>query len=296
MQKITPCLWFDQQAEEAVRFYTSLFKNSKTGLSDKYDESSSEVSGQPKGSVMTVEFELEGQEFLALNGGPLFKFSPAVSFFVNCETEEEINTLWEKLSEGGLVMMEFQKYPFSEKYGWLSDKFGVSWQLSLAKGSQKITPALLFVGAVNGKAEEAMNFYTSLFKNSSVKQVERYMADEGDTEGHVKYGVFNLEGQNFIAMDSGFEHAFAFSEAISFIVNCENQAEVDAFWNAFTKDGEESQCGWLKDKYGLSWQIVPTILNQLLRDKDPAKAEKTMKAMLEMKKLDVAALKEAHDT
>jgi predicted 3-demethylubiquinone-9 3-methyltransferase (glyoxalase superfamily) len=159
MQKITPYLWFDHQAEEAAKFYTSIFKNSKMGSVARYGEAEAEVSGRPKGSVMTVTFELEGQEFVGLNGGPLFKFSPAISFMVDCKTQREVDRLWEKLSEGG----------------------------------------------------------------------------------------------------------------------------------------EEEQCGWLKDKYGVSWQIVPTVLGKMLQDRDTTRSQRVMRAMLQMKKLDIATLKQAYE-
>src|SRR3989338_5974020 len=126
MQKITPFLWFDGNAEEAAAFYASIFERSKVGSVTRYDEAAAKASGRPEGSVMTVAFELCGQAFAALNGGPVFHFTPAVSFFVNSETEEEIDALWSKLSDGGTVLMEFDKYPFAEKYGWLNDKYGVS--------------------------------------------------------------------------------------------------------------------------------------------------------------------------
>jgi predicted 3-demethylubiquinone-9 3-methyltransferase (glyoxalase superfamily) len=119
MQKITPHLWFDNNAEEAVKFYTSVFRNSKITDITHYGQSAAEVSGRPKGTVMIVRFELEGQQFMALNGGPVFKFSPAISFLVSCETQEEVDDLWEKLSEGGE----------KEQCGWLKDKFGISWQI-----------------------------------------------------------------------------------------------------------------------------------------------------------------------
>ena len=158
MQKITPCLWFDDKAEEAVHFYVSIFKNSKIGSITRYGGAGAEVSGRPKGTVMTVTFQLDGQEFMALNGGPEFKFTEAISFIVNCKTQQEVDQLWERLSEAG----------------------------------------------------------------------------------------------------------------------------------------EEGPCGWLKDRYGLSWQIVPTALGELLNDPDPAKSERVMKAMLQMHKLDIAALKQAY--
>jgi len=161
MQKITPCLWFDDQAEEAVNFYISIFKNSKVVNITRYGEAGAEASGRPKGTVMTITFQLEGQEFMALNGGPVFKFTEAISFLVNCETQEEIDELWQRLSEGG--------------------------------------------------------------------------------------------------------------------------------------DEKAQQCGWLKDKYGLSWQIVPTILGEMLQDKDPKKSEKVMEALLKMSKIDIKTLKQAYE-
>jgi len=158
MQKITPFLWFDDQAEEAVKFYTSVFKNSKIGRILRYSEEAAKASGRPAGSVLTVEFEMEGQKFVALNGGPLFKFNESISFGVNCETQEEVDYFWEKLTADG---------------------------------------------------------------------------------------------------------------------------------------GQESQCGWLKDKFGLSWQVVPTVLIDMLHDKDSKKSERVTAAMLKMKKIDINKLKEA---
>ena len=158
MQKFTPCLWFDEKAEEAANFYVSIFKKSKIGAVARYGEEGAKVSGKPKGTVMTVTFQLDGQEFMALNGGPLFKFTEAISFIVNCETQQEVDRLWGKLSAGG----------------------------------------------------------------------------------------------------------------------------------------EEGPCGWLKDKYGLSWQVVPTVLDEMLQDKDPEKSERVMKVMLQMRKLDINRLKQAY--
>jgi predicted 3-demethylubiquinone-9 3-methyltransferase (glyoxalase superfamily) len=161
MQKITPCLWFDKQAEEAVNFYVSIFKNAKTGNITRYGKEGHEIHNMPAETVMTVEFQIEGQDFLALNGGPVFKFNEAISFQVHCKTQEEVDHYWEKLSQGG--------------------------------------------------------------------------------------------------------------------------------------DKNAQQCGWLKDKYGVSWQIVPTVLPEMLRDKDPKKSERVMKALLQMHKLDIKRLKEAYE-
>jgi predicted 3-demethylubiquinone-9 3-methyltransferase (glyoxalase superfamily) len=292
MQSITPFLWFNDQAEEAASFYVSLFRNSKTGTKTYYNEEVAEVAGMPVGSVMTVDFQLEGQDFIALNGNTENPFTPAVSFFVACETPEEIDRLWQKLSEDGIALMPLDQYPFSEKYGWVQDKFGVSWQLILKERKQKIAACLLFVGAQAGKAEEAMNVYTSIFPNSRIVSLERY--DEGPDAGKVKHAIFTLDGQEFSAMDSGMpEHAFAFTMAVSFMVNCETQTEVDHFWEKLTKGGKEIHCGWLTDPYGVPWQITPIVLNELRKDSDPEKSRRAMKAMMEMDKIDIATLKQA---
>lgn len=295
-QKITPNLWFDTQAEEAANFYVSIFKNAKLGSVSRYDKASAEVSGQLEGSAMTIPFELEGQHFLALNGGPQFEFTPAVSFFVYCNAEEEVDDLFTKLSDGGAILMPLQKYPFSDKYGWVQDKYGLSWQLSLGTPRrQKTVPFLMFVGEQSGKGEEAMQLYTSLFEEARIEGITRYGKDEApDIEGTVKHASFWLNGQEFMVMDSSGGHDFTFNEAISFIVDCEDQEEVDFFWERFTEGGEEGPCGWLKDKFGVSWQIIPKQLTEMLTDDDNEKSGRAMRAMLKMKKIDIEQLEKAY--
>lgn len=296
MQKISPCLWFDSQAEEAANFYISIFKNSRIMDVAHYGEAASKASGRPKGSVLTVTFELEGQGFMGLNGGPVFKFSPAISFFVNCETEQEIEELWKKFSQGGgRVLMQLDKYPFSKKFGWLEDRFGVSWQFNLASHTQKITPFLTYVGEQHGKAQEAIDFYSSLFKDSRIINIERNLTGEEEPEGTIKHARFSLNGQEFMAMESSSkEHRFTFTSAISFLVNCETQEEVDELWDRLSQGGEIMQCGWLKDKFGVAWQIVPKALGQMMLDKDVKRSERVMEAMLQMKKIDIEGLKRAY--
>lgn len=296
-QKITLNLWFDTQAEEAANFYVSIFKNGKVGSISRYDKEAADVSGQPEGSAMTVPFELEGRHFLALNGGPQFTFTPAVSFFFYGDTEEEVDELFTRLSDGGAILMPLQAYPFSDKYGWVQDKYGLSWQLYLgAPRGWKIAPSLMFVGGQCGQAEEAMQLYTSLFEEARIEGITRYGQDEApEIEGTVKHASFWLNGQEFMAMDSNGDHDFTFNEAISFIVDCQDQAEVDYFWEGFTAEGgEESMCGWLKDKYGVSWQIVPAALTEMLQDEDTEKAGRVMKAMLQMQKIEIAQLEQAY--
>ena len=154
---------------------------------------------------------------------------------------------------------------------------------------QKITPFLWF----DGKAEEAMNFYASIFKNSQIGSITRYGEEGPGPAGTVMTATFQLDGQEFIALNGGPQ--FKFTEAISFSVNCEMQEEVDELWEKLSQGGEQQQCGWLKDKFGLSWQINPTVLGEMLGDKDPEKAGRVMKAMLQMKKIDIKTLKQAYE-
>jgi predicted 3-demethylubiquinone-9 3-methyltransferase (glyoxalase superfamily) len=299
MNKITPCLWFDDNAEEALSFYTSIFSNSEILQVSRYNEEAAKASGRPAGSVLMMAFRLEGQKFTALNGGPHFKINPSISFFVTCYTETEIDKLWKQLSSGGSVLMDLQKYEWSEKYGWLQDRFGVAWQLYLGNKNevgQTITPSLLFTGRQHGRTEEAVRFYTSVFKDSNIVEILRYEAGEIEPEGTVKHAQYSLNGNVFMAMDSSLDHPFSFNEAVSFVVDCKDQDEVDYYWNELTVGGEESQCAWLKDKFGVSWQIVPKILIEMLSDKDSSKAQRVMMAMLRMKKIIINDLKKAYNS
>lgn len=297
--QIIPHLWFDTQAEEAVQFYTSLFKNSKTGAMTRYSSEGFEIHGQPEGQVMTIDFELDHCPFIALNGGPYFKFTPAISFFVVCETEAEVDTLWQALSTDGMALMPLSKYPWSAKYGWVQDRFGLSWQLTLGKlddVGQKISPVLMYTGPQNGRADEAMQLYTSLFGDSSIAAISRYAPGEGDREGSIKHARFRLSGETFMAMDSTGPHAFNFNEAISFLIACESQEEVDFFWSRLTVGGDPSaqQCGWLKDRFGVSWQVIPKELQEMLHDPDRQKFARVVKAFLHMKKIDLPTLRRAY--
>jgi predicted 3-demethylubiquinone-9 3-methyltransferase (glyoxalase superfamily) len=243
---------------------------------------------------MTVLLTIDGQELMGLNGGPVFTINPAISFYVSCKTQPEVDNLYQKLSDGGSVLMELNKYPFSEKYAWVNDKFGVSWQLNLTdKTDQKIAPCLMFTGEHQGQAESAIKFYTSVFKNSKLDYLVKYEAGEL-APGMVKHAGFKIDGQQFVAMDSPIDHAFNFTPATSFIVNCKNQSEIDEMGEKLLADGgSPSQCGWLTDKFGVSWQVVPTNLQELMTDKDKAKRERVCTAVMKMIKLDIAELEKA---
>jgi predicted 3-demethylubiquinone-9 3-methyltransferase (glyoxalase superfamily) len=301
MQKIIPNLWFDSEAEEAAKLYTSLFKNSRIGKTTRYGKAGFEIHHQPEGKLMTIEFELEGQPFVGLNAGPVFKFTPAVSFLVACKTKEEVQALWDKLSAGGTTLMELGEYPFSEKYGWAQDRYGLSWQV-MAMGdreiTQKIIPNLMFVGAVCGKAEEAIRFYTSVFHKAKIGDILRYGKGEGpDEEGTIKHAAFVLEGQQFAAMDSAQPHKFIFNEAVSLLVRCADQGEIDYYWDRLTPGGDPQAqiCGWLKDRFGVSWQVSPIALEEMLQDPDKEKVARVTEAFLKMKKLDVGELRKAFE-
>ena len=190
--------------------------------------------------------------------------------------------------------MELGAYPFSERYGWTQDKYGLSWQVMFTDDRsviQRITPTIMFVGDVCGKAEEAINFYASVFRNAKVGDILRYgPGEEPDQEGTVKHAAFTLEGQEFAAMDSAHEHKFGFNEAISLIGALRNQDEIDYYWDKLTAHPEAEQCGWLKDRYGISWQVVPNVMDEMLRDKDEEKIARVTEAFLKMKKFDIAKL------
>ena len=300
MHRITSHLWFDKEAKEAAEFYTSVFsiKGGSTGGNGSRVKSTTTLHNTPSGTVDIVTLELLGQQFTLISAGPFFKFNPSVSFLVACKTKDEVDTLWKKLAEGGTPLMELAEYPFSEKYGWTQDRYGLSWQVMFMGAreiKQKIIPTLMFVGDVCGKAEEAINSYVSVFHNAKVGDIVRYgRGEEPDKEGTVKHASFKLEELQFAAMDSARGHNFTFNEAISFVVHCDTQQEIDYYWEKLSAVRAAEQCGWLKDRYGLSWQIVPTVMDEMLKGKDEKKIARVTEAFLKMKKFDIEALKRAY--
>ena len=273
--QIYTCLWFDGQAKAAADFYCALFEDSRITAD----------------TPMVVNFELCGKKIMGLNGGPQFKINPSISLFYICQTMEEIQTLWNQLSNGGSVLMALDKYPWSEQYGWVKDKFGMTWQLMLSEmpaGEPKIMPSMLFANTQYGNAEAAIRFYTSIFDHSVIRDLQHYQAGGAQEEGKLMFGNFILYNEPFAAMDGPGDHEFIFNEAVSFVVSCANQQEIDYFWDKLTEGGEESQCGWLKDKFGVSWQVVPANLGQLMSD--PEKGPRVIEAFLKMKKFDLEKL------
>jgi len=294
-QKIVPHLWFDGAAEAAAELYTGLIPGSATTEISRFGKAGFDIHGQPEGRVMTVDFQLGGQKMVALNGGPHFRPTPAVSYFVVFEEAAALERAWTGLGEGGRVLMPLEAYEWAQRYGWLDDRFGVSWQLALGKrsdiGGQALAPSLLFTGERNGEAEAAVAHYTAVFPDSRIEGVLRHDGSGPDREGTVKHAQFYLAGQTFMAMDSAHDHGFGFTEANSFLVLCAGQAEIDHYWQALSAVPEAERCGWVKDGFGLSWQIVPRHLPALMRE--PAQAERVMAALLEMRKLDIETLERA---
>jgi len=278
-QKITPNLWFEGNAEEAVKFYVSSFPGSKIVSRSYYPKSVEEGLADFQldlaGKVLTIDFELGEQTFVAINAGPEFKFNPSISFMLNFDpslddkARENLDDLWLTLSDGGQVLMPLEAYPFSKRYGWVKDRFGLTWQLILTDPAGEprpfIIPSLLFTKKNTNQAEEAINYYVSLFEDSKVGDLAYYPEDTGPAKkGALGFGNFMLADQWFAAMDSGVEHHFMFNEAISFSVACKDQAEIDTYWEKLSSDPQFEQCGWCKDKYGVSWQIVPENMEELM--------------------------------
>lgn len=290
MQKIVPHLWYDKEAKEAALFYISLFEKSKL-LNETVIENT------PSGDSELVSFELAGLEFMAISAGPYFKFNPSISLMVACQSIEEVTTKWTALADGGTELMPLGEYPFSKWYGWVQDRFGLSWQLMLIDNdqiTQKITPNLLFSGDSCGKAEEAIKFYTDIFENTEIGFISKYGAEEAaSSKATVNYADFKLCGMQFSAMDNAYDVDFNFNEAFSLMINCRGQQEIDYFWERLSAVPEAEQCGWVKDQFGLSWQIVPDNMNEVMYKGSKDENLRVMEALYKMKKIDIEALEKA---
>lgn len=278
-KQITPCLWFDNKAKDAGAFYCAQFANAKI------------VAQSP----IVTEIEVSGQHITLLDGGPMYQPNASISLFYVCDTKEEIDRLWKAFTQEGSVLMPLDTYEWGEKYGWVNDKYGISWQFwlgNIEEVGQRITPLLLFTGKQSGRAEEAITHYATIFKNSRQDGILRYGNNEApEQEGKIKHAQVSLNGQKFMFMDSAQSHKFTFSEGVSLTIHCDTQEEIDYYWSKLTESGEESMCGWLKDKFGVSWQVIPTILSKLMND--PQKAGKAAQAFMQMRKFDIEKLVQA---
>lgn len=295
--KIVPHLWYDKEAKETAEFYTSIFPESRvlhvTTIKDT-----------PSGDADIVTFELWGQKFMSISAGPYFNFNPSISFMVNFDpsrlpnASDKLEQVWNKLIDGGIALMPLGQYPFSEKYGWVQDKYGLTWQLILTnpEGDERpsMIPSLLFVEEQYGKAEEAMQFYLSVFKNTKQGQIARYPKGmEPDKEGTIMFSDFCIEEEWFTAMDSAHAHKFQFNEAVSFMVYCDTQDEIDYYWEKLSAVPKAEQCGWLKDRFGISWQIVPSKMEETMSKGTPDQIKRVNQAIQKMKKLDIEEIERA---
>jgi predicted 3-demethylubiquinone-9 3-methyltransferase (glyoxalase superfamily) len=296
-QKITPNLWFDGNAKEAVDFYVSTFPEGSVGFTIYYPKSAEEGLAdfqlELAGQELAIDFKLGDQQFTAINAGPEFQFNASTSFMVNFDpsrdeqAREHLDALWGKLIDGGEALMPLDTYPFSKHYGWVKDRYGLTWQLILTDPAGEprpfIVPSMMFAGKNTNHAEEAISFYLSVFKDSKQGTLARYGEATGSaTADSLMYADFMLAGQWFAAMDSGVEQDIAFNEAVSFAVTCKDQAEIDYFWEKLSSVPESEQCGWCKDKYGFSWQIVPENMGELM------KKPNAYTKLMQMKKLVIA--------
>jgi len=301
MRSVIPHLWFDKEAEEAASFYVSVFPQSQLLFS-------TQLHNTPSGDCKVVGFNLWGKEFMAISAGPYFRFNPSISFIVNFDpvffdeaTDEAIaalDSIWNQLLAGGTALMPLGEYPFSKRYGWVQDRYGLSWQLMLTnpEGDPRppVIPSLLFTGEQYCKAAAAADKYTTVFKDSERGAKRLYNKGmEPEKEGAVMFSDFRLGDTWFAAMDSVYEHKFAFNEAVSFLVSCDDQEEIDHFWEKLSAVPEAEQCGWLKDEFGISWQITSRVLQEMLRSGSQEKIDGLTQLFLKMKKIDIATLLQA---
>ena len=251
----------------------------------------------PSGDTQTVEFQLAGFDFAAISAGPYFVFNPSISLMVACETKEEVDRLFNKLIDGGSELMPLGTYPFSQRYAWISDRFGLNWQIMLVENineHKKIRPSLLFGLEVCGKAREAMDYYISVFSVTKVGYVNHYLEGEAnDLRAKINYGELDIFDLEMVMMDHGYGGDATFNEAISFIIHCEDQKEIDYYWEKLSFVPEAEACGWVKDQFGISWQIIPKMMEELLSNGTEEELERITEAFLKMKKFDIVALEKA---
>ncbi len=268
-----PCIWYDDDARAAADLYVAAFPESR-------------ITSE---SPFMVAFELSGRPLLAMNGGPKYRPNPRLSLFGFFASEEEVDRASGLLVEGGSELMALGTYPWSPRYTWIEDRFGVSWQLMVrAEGDDvdAVVPCLMFTGETFGRARQAMEQYAKIFPDSAVGPVT------SNPDGTVLHGRFRVNGVDAIAMDSGGSHAFDFTEGMSLFVFAETRDEIDRYWDGLIAGGgEESRCGWLKDPYGVSWQIVPSVLPKLMDD--PARAPRVVEAFLQMTRFDIDTILKA---
>lgn len=281
MQKIVPNVWCDGTAEEAAAFYTSAFPGATSYIESRYPtEGLADFQQSMAGDVLTAVVEIEGQKVTLINAGDEFRPNSSLSFIVNVDpllfdrdedaARSRLDEIWGALTNGGRELMPLGEYPFSRRYGWVEDRFGVSWQLMLTDpdGDPRpfIIPSLMFAGPVQNRGREAIEFYTSVFEDAAVGNTFPYGTPTGPASAEsLAFGEFRIGDQWFAVMDSGVEQGVTFTCGVSLEVLCRDQAEIDRLWTALSAVPEAEQCGWLADRYGVSWQIVPEQMGELMQ-------------------------------
>lgn len=297
MQRIIPNIWCQGTAAEAGAYYASVFPDAASAVTARYPETGlPDFQRDYAGKELVVDVDIQGYLLRLINAGNEFRPTPALSFMVtvdprrfggnasdDSEARAVIDRIWAALSDGGTVLMPLDAYPFSPHFGWLADRYGVSWQLILpypvGDETPFIAPHFLFTGA-QPHAREAVEFYTALFDDAAPGTLVPY--PEGSGQEGVMFGDFTLAGQRFTTADGGPVHDFTFTPGFSLQVDCADQAEIDRLWEALSAVPEAEQCGWLVDRFGVSWQIVPARMEELMQRPD------AYQHMLAMKKLVIA--------
>ncbi|MFV0433004.1 MAG: VOC family protein [Leucobacter sp.] len=305
-QKIIPNIWCNRDAEEVGAYYASVFPGATSRVEARYPEAGLlDFQLEFAGAPLTVDVEIPAPNgeavtrFILINAGDEFHPNPSISFTLNFDplmfggdeaaARARLDLTWLALSDGGQVLMPLDEYPFSKRYGWVQDRFGVRWQLMLTdpEGDPRpfIVPSLLFVGAAQNRAGEAGDFYASIFEDAQVGNRYPYGQQTGPaTPEALMFSEFRIGSQWFAAMDSGVEMDADFSCGVSLEVQCADQEEIDRLWEALSAVPEAEQCGWLADRFGVSWQIVPENMGELMERPN------AYEHMMEMKKIVISDL------
>lgn len=286
MQPIIPHLWYDTEAKEAVAFYVDLFGG-------KLDWTYT-ITDTPSGDSDLIQFQLGDMTLAAISAGPYFKLNESMSLMVNVASKDEVTRLYQALSEGGRILMPLGEYPFSPYYVWLEDRFGLSWQLSYAPDLDKpyqFDICLLFSQEQVGLAQPMLDYYKDKLPQASVGQLSYYGEGEATVEAaKLNYAELLVAGQKMIVMDHGYGGEASFNEAFSLMVYVDSQDELDFYYDLLSAVPEAEMCGWVKDQFGISWQIVPRILMEAYDTASPEKVKAVNAAVMTMKRLDFATI------
>ncbi|HEL1997878.1 TPA: VOC family protein [Streptococcus suis] len=286
MQTIIPHLWYDTEAKEAVAFYAELFGG-------KIDWTYT-ITDTPSGDSDLIQFQLGDLTLAAISAGPYFKLNESMSLMVNVASKDEVTRLYQALSEGGRMLMPLGEYPFSPYYVWLEDRFGLSWQLSYAPDLDKpyqFDICLLFSQEQVGLAQPMLDYYKDKLPQASVGQLSYYGEGEAAVEAaKLNYAELLVAGQKMIVMDHGYGGEASFNEAFSLMVYVDSQDELNFYYDLLSAVPEAEMCGWVKDQFGISWQIVPRVLMEAYDTASPETVKVVNAAVMTMKRLDIAAI------